>query len=36
MNFIVVGLALFVVKPMRLSIIASENKDGRAVGQPAE
>jgi MFS transporter, OFA family, oxalate/formate antiporter len=36
MNFIVVGLALFVVKPLRLSIIASENKDGRAVGQPAE
>jgi MFS transporter, OFA family, oxalate/formate antiporter len=35
MNFIVVALALFVVKPMRLSIIASE-KDGGAVGQPAE
>jgi MFS transporter, OFA family, oxalate/formate antiporter len=33
MNFIVVGMALFVVRPMRLSI--SENKE-RAVGQPAE
>jgi OFA family oxalate/formate antiporter-like MFS transporter len=36
MNFIVVALALFVVRPMRLSINASENKDGRAVEQPAE
>jgi MFS transporter, OFA family, oxalate/formate antiporter len=36
MNFIVVALALFVVRPMRLSINASENKNGRAVGQPAE
>ncbi|MBN9004739.1 MAG: oxalate/formate MFS antiporter [Rhizobiales bacterium] len=34
MNFIVVALALFVVRPMRLSISASENKG--AVGQPAE
>jgi len=34
MNFVVVGLALFVVRPMRLSISASENKS--AVGQPAE
>jgi MFS transporter, OFA family, oxalate/formate antiporter len=33
MNFIVVAMALFVVRPMRLSI--SENKE-RAVGQPAE
>jgi OFA family oxalate/formate antiporter-like MFS transporter len=34
MNFIVVALALFVVRPMRLSISASENKN--AVGQAAE
>ena len=34
MNFAVVALALFVVRPMRLSISASENKS--AVGQPAE
>lgn len=34
MNFLVVALALFVVRPMRLSISASENKG--AVGQPAE
>jgi MFS transporter, OFA family, oxalate/formate antiporter len=34
MNFIVVGLALFVVRPMRLSISASENK--RPLGQLAE
>jgi len=34
MNFIVVGLALFVVRPMRRSISASENK--RPVGQLAE
>jgi OFA family oxalate/formate antiporter-like MFS transporter len=34
MNFLVVALALFVVRPMRLSINASENKS--AVGQPAE
>ncbi len=36
MNFIVVAVALFVVRPLRLSINASENKDKRAVGQPAE
>ncbi|SRR6266700_3348556 len=36
MNFIVVAMALFVVRPLRLSINASENKDKRAVGQPAE
>jgi MFS transporter, OFA family, oxalate/formate antiporter len=35
MNFIVVAMALFVVRPMRLSI-ASGNKDKQAVGQPAE
>jgi len=34
MNFIVVAMALFVVRPMRLSITASENKN--PVGQPAE
>src|SRR6201996_3151766 len=34
MNFLVVALALFVVRPMRISIVASENKS--AVGQPAE
>jgi OFA family oxalate/formate antiporter-like MFS transporter len=34
MNFIVVLMALFVVRPMRLSISSSENKSG--VGQPAE
>jgi hypothetical protein len=34
MNFIVVLMALFVVRPMRLSISASENK--RPVGQLAE
>jgi OFA family oxalate/formate antiporter-like MFS transporter len=36
MNFIVVALALFVVRPMRISISASENKSKTAVGQPAE
>jgi OFA family oxalate/formate antiporter-like MFS transporter len=36
MNFIVVALALFVVRPMRISISASENKAEGAVGQPAE
>ena len=36
MNFIVVAMALFVVRPMRISISASENKDKSAVGQPAE
>ncbi|MDN4983166.1 oxalate/formate MFS antiporter [Bradyrhizobium arachidis] len=36
MNFAVVGLALFVVRPMRLSISASQDKQERAVGQPAE
>jgi len=35
MNFIVVGLALFVVRPMRISISASQEKK-RAIGQPAE
>jgi OFA family oxalate/formate antiporter-like MFS transporter len=34
MNFIVVAMALFVVRPMRLSISATENNS--AVGQPAE
>jgi OFA family oxalate/formate antiporter-like MFS transporter len=34
MNFIVVAMALFVVRPMRVSINASENKN--TVGQPAE
>ena len=34
MNFIVVAMALFVVRPMRLSISASENKS--PVGQAAE
>jgi OFA family oxalate/formate antiporter-like MFS transporter len=34
MNFIVVAMALFVVRPMRMSIRASEDK--AAVGQPAE
>jgi OFA family oxalate/formate antiporter-like MFS transporter len=34
MNFIVVAMALFVVRPMRQSISASENKG--PVGQPAE
>jgi OFA family oxalate/formate antiporter-like MFS transporter len=36
MNFIVVGLALFVVRPMRLSISASQEKQERVLGQPAE
>ncbi|MGA7805006.1 oxalate/formate MFS antiporter [Bradyrhizobium sp.] len=35
MNFVVVAMALFVVRPMRLSI-ASENKDKRVIGHPAE
>jgi OFA family oxalate/formate antiporter-like MFS transporter len=34
MNIVVVAMALFVVRPLRLSISASEDK--RAVGQPAE
>jgi MFS transporter, OFA family, oxalate/formate antiporter len=34
MNFIVVLMALFVVRPMRISISAAENKS--TVGQPAE
>jgi len=34
MNFIVVGLALFVVRPMRISLSTSQNKS--AVGQAAE
>ncbi len=36
MNFVVVGLALFVVRPMRVSISASQAKEEHAVGQPAE
>jgi hypothetical protein len=36
MNFLVVALALFVVRPMRLSISASESKENGAVGQAAE
>jgi OFA family oxalate/formate antiporter-like MFS transporter len=36
MNFIVVALALFVVRPMRISISASESKSKTAVGQAAE
>jgi OFA family oxalate/formate antiporter-like MFS transporter len=35
MNFVVVGLALFVVRPMRISISASQEKKS-AIGQPAE
>src|ERR1700760_2379947 len=34
MNFVVVGLALFVVRPMRISISASQEKS--AIGQAAE
>ena len=34
MNFVVVGLALFVVRPMRASLSASQDKS--VVGQPAE
>jgi OFA family oxalate/formate antiporter-like MFS transporter len=34
MNFIVVAMALFIVRPMRISIRASEDKS--ALGQPAE
>jgi MFS transporter, OFA family, oxalate/formate antiporter len=36
MNFIVVAMALFVVRPMRMSISASEDKGKSTVGQPAE
>jgi OFA family oxalate/formate antiporter-like MFS transporter len=36
MNFLVVALALFVVRPMRLSISASQSNENRAVGQAAE
>jgi OFA family oxalate/formate antiporter-like MFS transporter len=36
MNFAVVGLALFVVRPMRVSISAAQEKQKSAVGQPAE
>jgi OFA family oxalate/formate antiporter-like MFS transporter len=36
MNFIVVGMALFVVRPMRISISASENKSPAAGQQMAE
>jgi OFA family oxalate/formate antiporter-like MFS transporter len=36
MNFIVVAMALFVVRPMRISISASENKDALGHAHPAE
>jgi OFA family oxalate/formate antiporter-like MFS transporter len=36
MNFVVVGLALFVVRPMRLSISAAQERQERPLGQPAE
>jgi OFA family oxalate/formate antiporter-like MFS transporter len=36
MNFIVVAMALFVVRPMRMSIRASEDKHKTTVGQAAE
>src|ERR1700743_1621019 len=36
MNFAVVGLALLVVRPMRLSISRAQEKQKTAVGQPAE
>ncbi|HLZ03894.1 MAG TPA: oxalate/formate MFS antiporter [Bradyrhizobium sp.] len=36
MNFAVVGLALFVVRPMRLSMSSSQANEDRTVGQPAE
>jgi MFS transporter, OFA family, oxalate/formate antiporter len=36
MNFVVVGMALLVVRPMRLSISAAQEKQKSAVGQPAE
>jgi OFA family oxalate/formate antiporter-like MFS transporter len=36
MNFVVVAMALFVVRPMRLQITASEDKSKPAVGAPAE
>jgi OFA family oxalate/formate antiporter-like MFS transporter len=36
MNFVVVGLALFVVRPMRLSISRAQEKQKTAMGQPAE
>jgi OFA family oxalate/formate antiporter-like MFS transporter len=36
MNFAVVGLALFAVRPMRVSISAAQEKQKTAVGQPAE
>ncbi len=36
MNFIVVAMALFVVRPLRLSLNAAEGKNKGAVGQPAE
>jgi len=36
MNFLVVALALFVVRPMRLSISASQSNENPAVGQAAE
>src|SRR5215475_4869129 len=36
MNFVVVAMALFVVRPMRVSITASENNKNCTVGQAAE
>jgi len=36
MNFLVVALALFVVRPMRLSISTSQSNENPAVGQAAE
>jgi OFA family oxalate/formate antiporter-like MFS transporter len=36
MNFIVVAMALFVVRPMRISISASENKSVLGQAHPAE
>jgi OFA family oxalate/formate antiporter-like MFS transporter len=36
MNFVVVAMALFVVRPMRLSINAAEDKHKTTVGQAAE
>ncbi|HEY2248622.1 MAG TPA: oxalate/formate MFS antiporter [Bradyrhizobium sp.] len=36
MNFVVVGLALFVVRPMRLSISRAQENQKTAMGQPAE
>jgi OFA family oxalate/formate antiporter-like MFS transporter len=36
MNFVVVGMALFVVRPMRISISASQEKQKTTVSQAAE